>query len=84
MTSTTRVEFCDKFQREADDTTVTPRRNDEEMNTGLIFVSVFLSTSTADVVPISPGEQVGLFSAVTPSFIVDVHNKLEPYFQEMS
>ena len=80
-----RVEFYNKFQREADDYDHDfMKKHDEDLNTTLIFVSIFCIYVSRGVHLGFLGVQAGLFSAVTSAFILDVQSNLEPDYQEMS
>ena len=84
--SNARVEFCDKFQREADEyDRDCIKKYDEDLNTTLIFVSAWFCVCVCyGIYPVSRGVQAGLFSAVTSAFVVEARSDLRPDFQEMS
>ena len=81
-TAGARVEFYDKFQREADEHDRDfMKKYDEDLNTTLIFVSVLSPLQSWRYII---WEQAGLFSAVTSAFIIDVQGNLQPDYTELS
>ena len=87
-----RMEFYNKFQREMEEHDRDfEKRYDEDLNTTLIFVSVY-TCARGGVVRnrLEPNAyrgcfvQSGLFSAVTSAFIIDVQSDLKPDYEEMN
>jgi len=80
-----RAEFYDKFKHEAEDHDKDfIKKYDDDLNITLIFVSAFFSPASVVVLIGFLGEKAALFSAVASAFIIDIQEKLEPDYQEMS